>query len=47
MNRVSVDVVWLVPTTIAVVMGINQWGLWSRIMISFGMEELALTVIHD
>jgi len=47
MRRVRIDVVYLVPTTLMVVMAINRWGLWSRIMTAAGMEQLALSTIRD
>lgn len=47
MRRVRVDVVYLVPSTLMVVMAINRWGLWSRIMTAAGMEQLALSTIRD
>ena len=47
MKRVRIDAIYLVPCIITIVMIINQWGLWSRIMLATGMEELALTVVYD
>lgn len=47
MSRVRVETVYLVPVCIAIVMAVNQYGLWSRIMVSAGIEELALTTFHD
>lgn len=47
MNRIGDNTVYLVPVCMAIIMCVNQWGLWSRIMIKVGLEELALTTIHD
>jgi len=47
MDRVRVQTVYLVPICIVVVMCVNRSNLWSRAMITVGLEELALTTLHD
>ena len=45
MNRLPLQTVWLVPATLALIIAVNYWGLWTQFVVACGMEELALSTL--